>query len=404
MKAAIVECVIGVFGFNEKNEMVHRVLFPKDPERIAEAIGRIQGGKVIDELSELITKLRKRGYEKFVFESDVLAKSVHDELGVEVDVEKPSKAGESLRQNLGEIAVKAGYVTEPEEVRTLTHEVTLSLARVGVRRAAEKRDLLVIQAILTLDDLDRTLNLFSNRLREWYGLHFPELNSIVDKHDTYLRLVANLGGRSSFTEVSVEKEGLSPDKAKKVSNAAEASMGADASEEDVEEIRSLSKTVLELYDMRHRLERYIDEKMSEVAPNVRELVGSTLGARLIAATGGLQNLAAKPASTIQVLGAEKALFRSLRTGTRPPKHGIIFQYQEIHQAPRWQRGKIARALAGKLAIAARIDAYAGEYRGGELKADLDRRIGEIKEKYKETPQGKVKPRRIRGGRKGRATR
>ena len=118
----------------------------------------------------------------------------------------------------------------------------------------------------------------------------------------------------------------------------------------------------------------------------KALVGSLLGARLIAVSGGLTNLAKKPASTIQVLGAEKALFRSLKTGARPPKHGLIFQHTLLHEAKRWQRGKIARALAGKLAIAARADAFGDRYLGDELKADLEKRIKEIREKYAEPPK------------------
>jgi nucleolar protein 56 len=130
--------------------------------------------------------------------------------------------------------------------------------------------------------------------------------------------------------------------------------------------------------------------MEEVARNIKVMVGSLLGARLIAMAGSLRNLAMRPASTIQVLGAEKALFRSLKTGARPPKHGLIFQAAILHDAKRWQRGKIARALAGKLSIAARADAFGGRYIGERLKADLDRRIAEIKEKYKEPPPPKDK--------------
>ncbi|UCH02286.1 MAG: hypothetical protein JSV20_00335 [Candidatus Bathyarchaeota archaeon] len=121
--------------------------------------------------------------------------------------------------------------------------------------------------------------------------------------------------------------------------------------------------------------------MKEIAPNIQNLVGTTLGARLIVLAGGLDNLARKPASTIQVLGAEKALFRSIRTGTKPPKHGIIFQHKAVHQSPRWQRGKIARVLASKIAIAARFDAYNGTYKGNKLKDDFERRLQEIKRKY-----------------------
>ncbi len=151
--------------------------------------------------------------------------------------------------------------------------------------------------------------------------------------------------------------------------------------------------------MRQKLETYLDSVMEEVAPNIRVLVGSLLGARLIALAGGLNNLAKMPASTIQLLGAEKALFRSLKTGARPPKHGIIFQHSLIHEAKRWQRGKMARALAGKLAIAARTDAFSGKYAGDKLQTDLEKRISEIKERYNEPERPRAK-RSSRGKKSG----
>ncbi|MDH5755001.1 MAG: C/D box methylation guide ribonucleoprotein complex aNOP56 subunit, partial [Candidatus Bathyarchaeota archaeon] len=164
------------------------------------------------------------------------------------------------------------------------------------------------------------------------------------------------------------------------------SMGADLTETDLTQIQALCKNVISLYKLRQILEDYLDTTMEEVAPNIKALTGSLLGARLIALAGGLTNLAKMPASTIQVLGAEKALFRSLKTGARPPKHGIIFQHAFLHEARKWQRGKIARALAGKLAIAARTDAFGSRYIGEELKADLDKRVEEIQEKYVQPPQ------------------
>jgi nucleolar protein 56 len=145
--------------------------------------------------------------------------------------------------------------------------------------------------------------------------------------------------------------------------------------------------------VRNSLEKYVDSVMEEVAPNVKTVGGSLLGARLMALSGGLLNLAKLPASTIQVLGAEKALFRSLKTKARPPKHGIIFQHPLIHDGKRWQRGKIARALAGKLSIAARVDAFKGEFMGDRLKADLDKRIEEIRERYENPPPPSASPQR-----------
>jgi nucleolar protein 56 len=220
-----------------------------------------------------------------------------------------------------------------------------------------------------------------SRIREWYGIHFPELDRLLDKHETYIRLVYKLGSKENFTQENLKKLEIPKVKVEQIVKASKTSMGADLTETDLSQIQTLCKNVMELYDLRERLESYLDSTMEEVAPNIKALVGSLLGARLIAIAGGLTNLARRPASTIQVLGAEKALFRSLKTGTRPPKHGIIFQHAYLHEAKKWQRGKIARALAGKIAIAARTDAFGGRYIGDELKADLEKRIEEIHEKY-----------------------
>ncbi|MGD6808013.1 MAG: NOP5/NOP56 family protein, partial [Candidatus Bathyarchaeia archaeon] len=177
------------------------------------------------------------------------------------------------------------------------------------------------------------------------------------------------------------------------------SMGADISDVDLEQVQALAKDVLAFYELRKGMEEYVDRTMEEMAPNVRAVAGALLGARMISIAGSLQNLAMRPASTIQVLGAEKALFRSLKTGARPPKHGLIFQHTLLHDAKRWQRGKIARVIAGKLAIAARADAFGeGHYIGEELKAEINQRIEEIREKYKEPPPPKEpKPKEKREG-------
>jgi nucleolar protein 56 len=291
-------------------------------------------------------------------------------------------------------AVKTGFAKDAEEFNRWIHDITVEITKLRVKRAVEKRDLIIAQTIQTIDDLDKTINLFMNRVREWYGIHFPELDRLLDKHETYARLALKLGSKNNFTPERLEKEGIPKSKAEQIAKAAETSMGADLTETDITQIQALCKNVTSLYQLRQILEDYLDTAMEEVAPNVKAIAGSLLGARLIALAGGLTNLAKMPASTIQVLGAEKALFRSLKTGARPPKHGIIFQHVLLHEARKWQRGKIARALAGKLAIAARIDAFGGRYIGGELKAGLEKRIEGIREKYVQPPQiSRRKPKR-----------
>jgi len=385
MKTTIVECSFGVLAFDEENKLIEKVLFSNKPQNAAKSLIKIENGKITDEVTELIDRLRKSDYDMFVFENASLANEVQRKFGVKVEVSKPSKAGENFRSNVERFALETGFVKNSEEFALWIRNLAMEMAKLRVKGAVEKRDLIIAQAIQTLDDLDKTVNLFMGRVREWYGIHFPELDRLLDKHETYARLVLNLGNKENLTLENLEKEDIPKSKAEQIVKAAETSMGADLAETDLAQVQVLCKNVLGLYQLRQSLESYLDKAMEEVAPNVKALTGSLLGARLIAISGGLTNLARRPASTIQVLGAEKALFRSLKTGARPPKHGIIFQHVYLHDAKKWHRGKIARALAGKLAIAARMDAFGGRYMGDELKADLEKRIEEIHEKYAEPP-------------------
>jgi len=408
VKATIVESVIGVFGFGEDNELAETVFFPKDPLKTAERLQKIEKGTVIKEISSLVDKLRAKGYTHFVFENQEMARNAREKLNIEATSETSSEAGKRLRENLEKFALDLEFVEKPEQLRARVHNVSIELAKMKVKKTVERRDLLVAQAVQTVDDLDKSLNVFMSRVREWFGLHYPELDRMVDKHETYARLVVDLGTRENFTAENLEKEGLPKAKSQKIAEVAAASMGADLGDEDLSQIQDMSRSILELYGVRQSLEKYVDSVMEEVAPNTRAIGGSLLGARLLALAGGLLNLAKLPASTIQVLGAEKALFRSLKTKARPPKHGIIFQHPLIHDGKRWQRGKIARALAGKLSIAARVDAFRGEYAGDGLKADLEKRIDEIKERYEKPPpppltrtSGRKPPERNRPRRKKR---
>jgi len=385
MKATVIECPFGIVAFNEENNLIAQVFFPRKPQLAAKALLKIESGKITEEIQELIKTLQKENYEEFVFENENLTKEVKQRLNVATEASKHSPSGEQLRSETERFAVETGFVKNSEEFRVWIHNVTMEIAKLRVKGAVEKRDLLVAQAILALDDLDRGINVFMSHVREWYGTHFPELDRLLDKHETYARLVIKLGSRDNFTVENLEKEDVPKQKAEAIAKVAEASMGADLEETDLAQIQSLCQNVSNLYELRQALEAYLDKTMEEVAPNIQSLAGSLLGARLIAISGGLSNLAKRPASTIQILGAEKALFRSLKTGTRPPKHGIIFQHTALHDAKRWQRGKISRALAGKLAIAARTDAFGGRDIGEFLKANLEKRIAEIQEKYKEPP-------------------
>jgi nucleolar protein 56 len=387
MKVFTIQFPFGVAAFDDKKGLVEKVLFPKKAMVAARSLLKVEAGKLSDEVFSLVILLKNAGYDVFVFENASLAEETQRKINVKVEVAKRAEV-EDLRSLMSQVAIDSGFVADEQELNVWNRNVSLELTKLRVKGASEKRDLIVAQGIQTLDDLDRTVNLFMGRLREWYGVYFPELDRLIEKHETYARLTINLGYKENYTLEALEKENIPKERAQLLSKAAESSMGADIAELDLTQIQALAKNVLEFYELRKDMENYVDRIMEEMAPNVRAVAGALLGARLIAIAGSLQNLAMRPASTIQVLGAEKALFRSLKTGARPPKHGLIFQHTLLHDAKRWQRGKIARVIAGKLAIAARADAFGGNFIGERLKADINKRIAEIHEKYKEPPPPK----------------
>ncbi|WP_226988713.1 hypothetical protein [Methanopyrus kandleri] len=394
----VAENFTGVYAFDEEGNLIDHEPFPKDPDEIVERLLKRERGEVLEEEEALLSRLDA---DVINFEGTKADRERLEEVfDGELVVEFPNVAGEVLRERARELAVEVGVVDSEEEYSELVYEVGMKLSKEKVRATVEERDQMIIQAINTIDDIDRILNILTDRVREWYGIHFPEINKIVKKHDDFVTLVAELGHRKNFTYDNI-KEVLPefPDHlAEKLEEAAKDSMGAEMDEKDLAAVQRIAEVARELYEIRRKTADYIDESMDDVAPNVKALVGPLIGARLIALAGGLKEMAKLPASTIQLLGAEKALFRHLTKGTKPPKHGVIFQHPLIHRSPWWQRGKIARALAGKLAIAARIDAYSGEYRGDELRRQLEQRVKEIKEKYPKPPKRK------RGGRPPRGRR
>lgn len=399
MEAYVVETPVGVFIVDGENKIIEAALFPPDLRDAATQLRQIQEGKPTPALLEA-AKRAATSFSPLVFEGEKLAKAVESE-GQILTSTKASTVPEQLRKRLGsewkgrekwikQHSMESSVIRTASSFNDYARQVTLQIARAGIARATAKRDLNAVQAVRAMDDLDKTLNLIAGRVREWYGLHFPEMDRVIERHDTYARLVAKLGNRRNFTNENLLAEGLPKDKAQELSDAAKKSMGAEIEDPDLDVLRSFCKLMADLYKFRENSDAYVDEVMKQVAPNMSTVVGAALSARLISIAGSLENLAKMPASTLQVLGAEKALFRSLKTGARPPKHGVIFQHTAIHQSPRWQRGKIARALAGKLSIAARIDSFSGDFMGEKLRDEVTKKVDEIKERYKTPPPPKKK--------------
>jgi len=394
LEGYVIETPVGIFISDENGKLVDRLLFSSEPQKAAAELKGFQEGKVAPATLEII-KRASAAYSPLVFENEAPARGFEREAKVNVTV-RANKVAEELRNRLGseskereqwlkEESLESPSLRTARAYNDFARQVALQIARAGVARAAAKRDLSAVQAVRAMDDVDKTLNLLAGRAREWYGLHFPEMDRLVERHDSYVRLVAKLGNRRNFTSEALEAEGLPKEKCDELVKAAARSMGAELEDFDLAFLQSFSSLMMELYKFREKSEAYVGEVLKQVAPNMTAIVGAALSARLMSIAGSLQNLAKMPASTLQVLGAEKALFRSLKTGARPPKHGVIFQHTAIHQAPRWQRGKIARALSGKLTIAARIDAFSGDFMGDKLKDTVNKKIEEIKERYKTAP-------------------
>lgn len=257
-----------------------------------------------------------------------------------------------------------------------------SVSRSKVKFNVNRADNMIIQSIWLLDKLDKDINTFSMRLREWYSFHFPELFKIVGENYKFAKLAQLIGDRNLIEDPDSIEEQLKEvledeEKAKAVIQAMKTSMGTEIADVDMENIRSFTEKVIHLTDYRQNLLHYLVSRMNNVAPNLSTLIGETVGARLISKAGSLTNLAKYPASTLQILGAEKALFRALKSKGNTPKFGLIYHSTYIGRATTKDKGKMSRFLANKCSIATRIDCFGDEPStvfGSKLKEQVEERL------------------------------
>ncbi|KAI5458605.1 hypothetical protein BGZ63DRAFT_362459 [Mariannaea sp. PMI_226] len=253
---------------------------------------------------------------------------------------------------------------EIENIDRMALGLSHSMSRHKLKFSVDKVDSMIIQAIKLLDDLDKELNVYAMRTKEWYGWHFPEMAKILNDNVAYARVVLAVGMRTKISESDLS-EILPEEVEAALKAAAEISMGTEITDEDLDNIKLLADQVIVYTEYRAQLSSYLENRMRAIAPNLTALVGYLVGARLIAHAGSLINLAKAPGSTIQILGAEKALFRALKTKHDTPKYGLIYHSSLIGQATGRNKGKIARMLAAKTALGLRVDAL------GEFEDDAD---------------------------------
>ena len=351
MKAYVITTMFGVFAFDENGKLIDKIYFEKNAEIAAKKL--VESKKdLINEEKKIIEILKNSGFD-VVF--------VNEKVGYPVDKSKE----EELKVKIRQLLMSEKRFSSPVEFARYSAEVASNLAKTKLKEV--KKDKIIAHIVQAIDEVEKIINTLVERIREIYALYFPEMEKKVKDHEKFIKMISSEPDRDKIE--GFEKE-------------AKETVGMEFSDYDLEIVKEFSTNIRNLMNFKKRLEKYLEDLMEETAPNLKEIAGTKLGAKLIKAAGGLEKLAKLPSSTIQLLGAEKALFRFLRGRGKPPKHGYIFVHPYIQSAPKRLRGKIARALASKIMVAARIDFFSKEYRADEIKKDLEKRIKEIYESDK----------------------
>ncbi|CAE6445372.1 unnamed protein product [Rhizoctonia solani] len=328
-----------------------------------EDISAMQEGKLSKGLKQFLQDQvvdKGKGKESLAVIEPKLGGAIAKKLGIQV------VSGESTQDLFRGIRSQLSSLLDgldPTDLSTMSLGLSHSLSRFKLKFSPDKVDIMVIQAIALLDDLDKEINIYSMRVKEWYGWHFPEMGKIIVDNLAYAKVVREMGFRTNAATTSLAS--ILPEELElTLKAAAEISMGTEISDSDISHIHSLCDQVISISAYRAQLSEYLRNRMNAIAPNLTALVGELVGARLISHAGSLMSLAKHPASTVQILGAEKALFRALKTKHDTPKYGLIYhcdydvQASLIGQAPQKLKGKMARMVATKAALSIRVDALA----------------------------------------------
>ncbi|MFO8050502.1 MAG: NOP5/NOP56 family protein [Thermoplasmatota archaeon] len=316
---------------------------PEDPELIAKELELIIQGGMLARESTLSEK-----YDVGRVEEERLSGELGAELGPGADIDLP--APEEKGFDMG-----------------LLTEANMIMASLSGKEGA--RDANVLSAIGGLTEVDASLNTIVERIREWYAKHWPPISDIIEDRE----VLNALSGSADPEMVIASLRGSSPDMAETLETEGVPDLGSDLSA--ISDLASLADSH---WKAREKLESYIEREMELCAPNLSMVAGPLIGARLIDSAGGLERLARLPASTVQVLGAEKMFFKFLKEGGKPPKHGLLFQHPWVHSLPPQKRGKMARSIASAASLAARMDAYGGGD-ASEVKEKLEKRAERIRE-------------------------
>jgi len=350
--------------------------FEDTTEALASATALVEG-KMSKTLKKLLKKIvAEDAHEKLAVADAKLGNVIKEKM--ELACEANSKISELMRCIRSQASGLISGLPD-KEMSAMELGLAHSLSRYKLKFSPDKIDTMIVQAVNLLDDLDKELNNYIMRCREWYGWHFPELGKIITDNLAFVKTVEVMGTRDNAKNTDLS-DILPEEVEEKVKEAAEISMGTEISDEDIINIKHLCQQVCEIQEYRGQLYEYLKNRMMAIAPNLTILVGELVGARLISHAGSLMNLAKHPASTVQILGAEKALFKALKTKHDTPKYGLIYHAQLVGQASAKLKGKVSRMLAAKAAIATRVDALGEETNtdlGIEHRAKVETRIRQL---------------------------
>jgi len=353
-----------------------------DTKAAMEAATELTEGTVGKSLKKFLKKnIVDAGLEESLVVLDkTLGVSINKKLGIDIQVlSDPLK--EVMRGIRTHITSLIDGLSE-KEVQTCALGLAHTLSRFKLKFSPDKVDVMIMQAVGLLDDLDKELNNFAMRLREWYGWHFPEMGKIVTENMAFAKVVKHMGLKSKAKDCDFSKVNVPDEIANEVKQAAETSMGTEITEEDLANIMTLCERVIELTEYRASLAEYLKLRMNAIAPNLTYMVGELIGARLISHAGSLMSLAKHPSSTVQILGAEKALFRALKTKKSTPKYGLIYHASLVGQSAPALKGKISRVLAAKLSLCCRVDALGDQVEpslGKEFKEYVEQRLATLED-------------------------
>ncbi|MFT4313040.1 MAG: hypothetical protein ACMXYA_01405 [Candidatus Woesearchaeota archaeon] len=243
--------------------------------------------------------------------------------------------------NVRDLSVISQILQQVEQSFTQTKKNAYKIVSHELQKAVTW-DLHVCQAMRTSEELTHTINLLAKRLREWFEWQLPEFSKKIDSHEYFIQEVSKLQRADLVQKVQLFED---------------ISLGIEFSQKDQEQLQSFARSIYTLIQEQESLRAFIEEKMTANAPHFTRIAGAQIGAKLLSTAGNFTRLVKMTSSTIQVLGAEKALFRHLKTGAKPPKYGILFQHKLVSQAKFAIRGKVARMLANAISLAVKADYF-----------------------------------------------